>query len=106
MANARGRVQIQIRDLDQTAIGNPANDLIRLALSLATASRGSDLPGVTTARILEQMIGGYEEALEREEDDPHSSPGLARTQSRVRSRLLIAVGKRPYGIFHRCSRRC
>ena len=39
-----GRVAIQIRDLDQTVIGNPAHDIIRLALSLATASRGSDLP--------------------------------------------------------------
>jgi len=36
-----GRIAIQIRDLDQTVIGNPAHDLIRLALSLATASRGS-----------------------------------------------------------------
>jgi uncharacterized protein (DUF2252 family) len=53
VANARGRVQIQIRDLNQAAIGNPAHDLVRLALSLATASRGSDLPGITTARILE-----------------------------------------------------
>jgi uncharacterized protein (DUF2252 family) len=26
---------IQIRDLDQTVIGNPAHDLIRLGLSLA-----------------------------------------------------------------------
>src|SRR5271167_213916 len=47
VAAADGRVAIQIRDLDQTVIGNPAHDLIRLALSLATASRGSDLPRVT-----------------------------------------------------------
>lgn len=44
-----GRIAIAIRDLDQTVIGNPAHDIIRLALSLATASRGSDLPGATTA---------------------------------------------------------
>jgi uncharacterized protein (DUF2252 family) len=60
-----GRVEIQIRDLDQTVIGNPAHDMIRLALSLATASRGSDLPGVTTAHILEQVIEGYQAALVR-----------------------------------------
>jgi uncharacterized protein (DUF2252 family) len=48
VADARGHVQIAIRDLDQTVIGNPAHDLIRLGLSLATAIRGSDLPGVTT----------------------------------------------------------
>src|SRR3984893_1230481 len=39
IADAKGRVEIQIRDLDQTVIGNPAHDLIRLGLSLATASR-------------------------------------------------------------------
>src|SRR6202140_4706650 len=63
LADAKGRVLIQIRDLDQTVIGNPAHDLIRLGLSLASASRGSDLPGVTTAKILEELIDGYQQAL-------------------------------------------
>jgi uncharacterized protein (DUF2252 family) len=63
LADAKGRVAIQIRDLDQTVIGNPAHDLIRLGLSLASAARGSDLPGVTTARILEELMAGYEAAL-------------------------------------------
>ena len=66
LADAKGRVDIQIRDLDQTVIGNPAHDLIRLGLSLASAARGSDLPGVTTARMLEQITLGYEEALRDE----------------------------------------
>jgi uncharacterized protein (DUF2252 family) len=52
VARADGKVAVQIRDLDQTVIGNPAHDLIRLALSLATAARGSDLPGVTTAVMM------------------------------------------------------
>lgn len=63
VANSDGRVEIEIRDLDQTVIGNPAHDLIRLGLSLATAARGSDLPGVTTAHMMEHMILGYEKAL-------------------------------------------
>src|ERR1700689_3681340 len=63
LADSRGRVAVQIRDLDQTVIGNPAHDLIRLALSLAYAARGSDLPGVTTARMLEELMSGYEGAL-------------------------------------------
>lgn len=63
VASAEGKVEIQIRDLDQTVIGNPAHDLIRLGLSLASAARGSDLPGVTTARMLEQMMEGYAAAL-------------------------------------------
>src|ERR1700750_1056450 len=63
LADNKGRVAAQIRDLDQTVIGNPAHDLIRLGLSLASAARGSDLPGVTTAHILEELMGGYEAAL-------------------------------------------
>src|ERR1039458_9292364 len=30
VANADGKIAIQIRDLDQTVVGNPAHDLIRL----------------------------------------------------------------------------
>jgi uncharacterized protein (DUF2252 family) len=63
IADANGNVDIQVRDLDQTIIGNPAHDLVRLALSLASAARGSDLPGVTTAHMLEKMIQGYEAGL-------------------------------------------
>ncbi len=63
LADAKGRVDIQIRDLDQTVIGNPAHDLIRLGLSLASAARSSDLPGVVTARMLEGVVEGYEAAL-------------------------------------------
>jgi uncharacterized protein (DUF2252 family) len=63
LADANGDIHIQIRDLDQTVIGNPNHDLIRLALSLASAARGSDLPGVTTAHMLEHMMDGYERAL-------------------------------------------
>src|ERR1700744_228392 len=63
IANSKGDIAIQIRDLDQTVIGNPAHDLIRLGLLLATAARGSNLPGVTTARMIEQMIEGYELAI-------------------------------------------
>ena len=56
VASADGKVDIQIRDLDQTVIGNPAHDIIRLSLSLAMAARSSDLPGVTTALMVEQVI--------------------------------------------------
>src|SRR3984957_14600572 len=63
LAAPDGKIHIQIRDLDQTVIGNPNHDLIRLALSLSSAARGSDLPGVTTAHMLEQMMIGYQRAL-------------------------------------------
>lgn len=63
IANAKGHIQIEIRDLDQTVIGNPAHDLIRLGLSLASAARGSDLPGVMTSKMIEQLVEGYEMAF-------------------------------------------
>src|SRR6202161_2240488 len=78
VADAKGRVKIAMRDLDQTVIGNPVHDLIRLALSLATAIRGSDLPGVTTARILEQVIEGYQAALQFDADTLDDAPDTVR----------------------------
>jgi len=63
VADADGRLEVEVRDLDQTVIGNPAHDLVRLGLSLCTAARSSNLPGVTAAAIVEQMIVGYEEVL-------------------------------------------
>jgi len=69
VADAEGKIEIEIRDLDQTVVGNPAHDLIRLALSLAMAARGSDLPGVTTALMVEQMMVGYSEALNTKEGE-------------------------------------
>ena len=59
LASADGSVQLQIRDFDQSVIGNPAHDLVRLALSLAVAARGSSLPGVVTASMLQHMLKGY-----------------------------------------------
>ncbi len=89
LSDGAGDVEIQIRDLDQTVIGNPAHDLIRLGLSLATAARGSDLPGVTTARMIEEMVDGYEHALaDRAEGDPGPEPDVVRTVKRQ------AVGRR------------
>lgn len=63
LADADGHVKVQVRDFDQTVIGNPAHDLVRLALSLATSARGSSLPGVVTAHMLEHVMKGYEAAL-------------------------------------------
>jgi uncharacterized protein (DUF2252 family) len=75
LADTKGHVLVQIRDLDQTVIGNPAHDLVRLGLSLASAARGSDLPGVTTAMILEELVAGYQAALstdfETDKDKSH-----------------------------------
>jgi uncharacterized protein (DUF2252 family) len=88
LANTDGEIDIEIRDLDQTVIGNPAHDLIRLGLSLATAARGSDLPGVTTAKMIEQMVEGYEEALADKDPDLRS-----RRPECVRIVMRQAVGR-------------
>lgn len=64
VADAAGDVAVQIRDLDQSVIGNPVHDLLRLGLSLATAARSADLPGVITSRMAEALIDGYEQAFD------------------------------------------
>jgi uncharacterized protein (DUF2252 family) len=74
LSDKGGRVRIHIRDLDQTVVGNPAHDLVRLALSLASAARGSDLPGVTTAYMLEAIMDGYEAAFEHDFDEAQDNP--------------------------------
>ena len=66
ITSSKGKVEVQIRDLDQTVIGNPAHDLIRLTLSLASAARSSDLPGVVTARMTEALIDGYSGCFDEE----------------------------------------
>jgi uncharacterized protein (DUF2252 family) len=88
LADTDGQIDIEIRDLDQTVIGNPAHDLIRLGLSLATAARGSDLPGVTTAKMIEQLVEGYEEALADKDPDLRS-----RRPECVRVVMRQAVGR-------------
>jgi uncharacterized protein (DUF2252 family) len=86
VASAGGLIDIQIRDLDQTVIGNPAHDLVRLGLSLAMAARGSDLPGITTAHMLEQMMDGYEEAFT-------DTDATAKTPELVKQGLRRAAGR-------------
>lgn len=68
LADPRGRIEVQIRDFDQTTIGNPAHDLVRLGLSLATAARGSSLPGIVTAHMLAAMLVGYQQAFQDADD--------------------------------------
>ncbi len=89
IASADGQVEVQVRDLDQAVIGNPAHDLIRLGLSLATAARGSDLPGVTTARMIEAMVEGYAAAI----DDPKTGDTGPEPDA-VRSVRKRALGRR------------
>jgi uncharacterized protein (DUF2252 family) len=88
LANVKGHVDIQIRDLDQTVIGNPAHDLIRLGLSLATAVRSSNLPGVTTAHMIETMVEGYEGALADKPKRERAAGANAKAIQRVMQQAL------------------
>lgn len=67
LADADGRVDVQIRDLDQTVVGNPAHDLLRLGLSLISAARSSVLPGASTSAMVDALAGGYRSGLFAEE---------------------------------------
>jgi uncharacterized protein (DUF2252 family) len=89
LANATGDIDIQIRDLDQSVIGNPAHDLIRLALSLATAARGSSLPGLITSRMLEAMTEGYLFGL----GDPDRKADRDRWPQTVKTTMRKAVAR-------------
>jgi uncharacterized protein (DUF2252 family) len=80
VADLAGNIEIQIRDLDQTVIGNPAFDLIRLTVSLAMAARGADLPGVTTALMAEAAIEAY-------------TAGLSGQRSRARVQEIAPLNK-------------
>jgi uncharacterized protein (DUF2252 family) len=98
------RLISKIRDLDQTAIGNPAHGLIRLGLSLAATARGSDLSGVTTAKMIEQMMEGDEEALADRNPDlrgrrPQCVPVVMRqTVRRTWAHLAKSVSRIAVGI--------
>ena len=110
VADAKGRVAVQIRDLDQTVIGNPAHDLVRLGLSLASASRSADLSGIVTARMLEGLISGYQRAMaapdDKKADRAHRPKEIQKLLSRstkrrwqhlARERLRDVAPKLPLG---------
>lgn len=83
LADGEGQVSLRMRDFDQTTIGNPVHDLVRLALSLATAARNSLLPGVVTAQMLEHLLDGYSSAF-HPQDMPVGVPIPEVAQAAVR----------------------
>lgn len=102
LSDAKGRVAVQIRDLDQTVIGNPVHDLIRLGLSLASAARGSDLPGITTATMLEELIVGYREGFgadfDKDGDRSHRPKTIQSLLAQSVRRKWHQLAEEPLGI--------
>ena len=102
IARCNAQIEVELRDLDQTVPGNPAHDLVRLALSLAMGARSSDLPGVVTARLVEELMRGYLEAFANPKDTAPSTESAAvrfvlREALRRKWRHLHRerIGKRP-----------
>lgn len=87
VANQEGKVEVHIRDLDQTVIGNPVHDLIRLGLSLATAARGSSLSGLTIVHMMEALAAGYEAEFATK----HRNPKLPDRPEPVHLAMKLAV---------------
>lgn len=69
VSSAGGNVAVQVRDLDNSVIGNPVHDLLRLGLSLTTAARSADLPGVISSSMIEALADGYEQAFDDTRSD-------------------------------------
>jgi uncharacterized protein (DUF2252 family) len=87
LADTEGRVEMGIRDFDQTVIGNPAHDLMRLALSLAMSARSSDLPGVVTAKMIEGMVEEYAKEFGTRDAAPLARPAsISRAMKEARRR--------------------
>lgn len=95
IACSDGEVAVEIRDLDQTVVGNPVHDLVRLSLSLAMAARSSDLPGVVTALLVEELMMGYLEAL-------GGRPPASTTKESAAVRFVVReANKRSFRHLHR-----
>ncbi len=95
IGHPEGTAVVELRDLDQTVIGNPAHDLVRLALSLAMAARSSDLPGVLTSRVTEDLVAGYERAF----DGDAPSEKIDALPSPIRIVMKQAVRQTWKGLF-------
>ncbi|ASL48924.1 hypothetical protein bAD24_p01115 (plasmid) [Burkholderia sp. AD24] len=86
------------RDLDQTEIGSPADDLICLGLSQATTPLQSHLSGLTAVDMTEALADGSDIAFERaakskalgDVKKPESAPGLMKEVLR-RSCMRLAA---------------
>lgn len=97
VASKDGAIALELRDLDQTVIGSPAHDMVRLSLSMAMAVRASALPGEVTARVIESISQGYEMVLEARALEREFS--LERPPLQVMARLRQARGRSHKQLF-------
>ena len=95
IADDAGQVEIEIRDFDQTVIGNPAHDIVRLSLSLSTEALAAGLSGVALADVLEGVLAGYARAMTTDDAMP-SRPKIPKAIRRaIASAAATANGLSP-----------
>lgn len=82
VSDARGEGDLEMNDLDETSVGEPAHDVLRLALSLSMAARAAGRNGLDTAAMLEAMVRGYDAVLRRRERE--EPPSLDEPPARLR----------------------
>jgi uncharacterized protein (DUF2252 family) len=102
VSDARGEGDLEMNDLDETSVGEPAHDVLRLALSLSMAARAAGRNGLDTAAMLESMVRGYDALLrkrEREEplslDDPPARLRKLERHAAARTRTELLDGRCP-----------
>ena len=97
VADKDGEIVIELRDLDQTVLGSPAHDVVRLMLSMAMAVRASNLPGVVAAKVTESVANGYERVLAARAEEREYK--LERPPSQVLQCLREARGQSRRQLF-------
>jgi uncharacterized protein (DUF2252 family) len=65
VADAHGTASLELNDMDEAVIADPAFDVIRLALSVAVATRGIGFCGNDIVAAASAVAAGYAGALER-----------------------------------------
>lgn len=86
---AHGSASLDPNDVDETVIGYPAHDLLRLALDVVVATRSFGLRGVETLRALRAVVDGYVVALSRRSEE--SAVALDEAPPRLRKVLRGAA---------------
>jgi uncharacterized protein (DUF2252 family) len=90
VADAEGHARMDLNDLDETAVGLPAHDVLRLALAIVVAARDAGVSGLAAPAIAAAVLDGYTTALERR--DPARAVALDDAPPRF-LRLLMKTAR-------------
>ncbi|MGZ3450864.1 MAG: DUF2252 family protein [Polyangiales bacterium] len=85
VATAHGTASLDLNDLDETVVGYPAHDVLRLALDVAIAARSQGVRGADTLATIAGALDGYCLALHRR--SPSTPVALDEAPPRLRKLL-------------------